>query len=289
MTPQLPPAEAVAGRRSGEQAAADPYRAIDAQPDPTEFIERLEARSEARSHARLRRRFLRFARVGRGAAVLEVGSGSGAVARDLARLVGPQGQVVGIDPSRICVVAARRLAHVHGLDGRIVFRIGDGRRLPFRTGRFDVALAITVLLHVDDPDVVVQEMVRVTRPGGVVGLQDQDFGTLALAHPDRGLTARILDGVADRLYPEPFSGRRLPGLLRAAGLQRIRLLTDAYQDTTLEPYTQRFLEHRAETAVKLDVVDRPTAQRWLDGITDTARAGRFVLTLNYFGATGVRP
>jgi ubiquinone/menaquinone biosynthesis C-methylase UbiE len=286
---QPPPADVTAGRQSGERAAADPYRAIDAQPDPTEFIQRLEARSEARSHARLRRRFLRFARVVRGGAVLEVGSGSGAVARDLARMVGPKGRVVGVDPSRACVVAARRLAHVHGLDGRIAFRVGDGRRLPFRSGRFDVALAVTVLLHVDDPEVVVQEMARVTRPGGVVGLQDQDFGTLALAHPDRELTALILDGVADRLYPEPFSGRRLPGLLRAAGLHRTRLLTDVYQDTTLEPYTQRFLEHRAETAVEFGVVDPTTAQRWLDQITDTARAGHFVLTLNYFGAAGVRP
>ena len=87
----------------------DPYRAIDAQPDPTEFVERLEERGETPSHARLRRRFLRFAGVRGGASVLEVGSGSGVVARDLARMVGPRGQIVGVDPSRTCVAAARRI------------------------------------------------------------------------------------------------------------------------------------------------------------------------------------
>jgi hypothetical protein len=59
-------------------------------------------------------------------------------------------------------------------------------------------------------------MARVTRPGGRVGLQDQDFGVVALTHPDRALTDRIMQGVAEHVYPEPHSGRRLPGLLRRA-------------------------------------------------------------------------
>ena len=268
--------------------AIDPYRAVDAQPDPAQFVRRLEERGETPSHARLRRRFLRLARVMRGATVLEVGSGSGVVSRDLARMVGPRGRVVAVDPSRAFVRAARRLARLHGLGGRIDFRVGDGGRLPFRNGRFDVTLAVTVLLHVDAPEAIVAEMARVTRPGGTVGVQDQDFGTLALAHPDRRLTARILDGVAERIYPEPFSGRRLPGLLRAAGLRHVRLRTDVYQDTTLEPYTQAFLERRAENAVKLGIVDAAAAQKWLGALSALARSGAFVMTLNFYGAKGVK-
>ncbi len=270
-------------------ATLDPYGAIDAQPDPAQFVQRLEERGETPSQSRLRRRFLRFAGVRSGARVLEVGSGSGIVARDLARTVGPRGEVVGVDPSRTFVVAARRLARRHGLGRRIQFRQASGDRLPFRTARFDVTLAMTVLLHVRAPEAIVAEMVRVTASGGLVGLQDQDFGTLALAHPDRRLTARILDGVVERIYPEPLSGRRLPALLSAAGLRRVRLLADVYQDTTLEPYTQTFLEHRAENAVKLGIVDAATARKWLDGLTALVRSGGFVMTLNFYGATGVKP
>jgi hypothetical protein len=131
-------------------------------------------------------------------------------------------------------------------------------------------------------------MARVTRPGGRVALQDQDFGTVVVTHPDRALTARILDGVVDRLYEEPHSGRRLPGLLREAGLERVRLRTSVFQDTTLETYTQTFLERRAENAVRFGIVDRATAQRWLDGFTALAREGAFVFTVNYYGAVGVK-
>src|SRR5438874_5253066 len=125
-------------------------------------------------------------------------------------------------------------------------------------------------------------MARVTRPGGRVGLQDQDFGVVAITHPDRSVTERIMRGVAERFYEEPHSGRRLPGLLRAAGLDDVRLLTDVYQDTELEPYTKTFLERRAENAVRFGIVDAATAQRWLDGFTRLVAQGSFVMTINYY-------
>jgi ubiquinone/menaquinone biosynthesis C-methylase UbiE len=168
-------------------------------------------------------------------------------------------------------------------------RLAHGERLPFGDDRFAAALAITVLLHVVDPLRVIEEMVRVTRPGGRVGVQDQDFGTVAVTHPDRELTARIFAGVEARTYAEPNSGRRLPGLLRAAGLERVRLLTDVYQDTTLEAYTKNFLERRAENAVRFGIVSPPSAQRWLDGFTRLVADRAFVLTMNFYGAVGVKP
>jgi SAM-dependent methyltransferase len=196
--------------------------------------------------------------------------------------------VVGIDPSRVAVQAARAL--LTKPEHRWVrVRLGSGLRLPFAAARFDVALAVTVVLHVAEPAQLAAEMVRVTRPGGRVALQDQDFGTVAVTHPDRELTERILRGVAERIYEEPHSGRRLPGLLRSAGLSDVRLLADVYQDTELVPYTKTFLERRAELAVHFDLADAATAQRWLDGFTALVARGDFVMTMNFYGAVGVKP
>lgn len=267
----------------------DPFRDIDAQADPARFLATLEERGRTPAQARLRRRFLRFVPVRAGARVLEVGCGSGVVLRDLAARVGPRGRVVGVDPSRWLLEAAARLHRDHPLRGRIALRVGDGAKLPFAAARFDVTVAVTVLLHVADPLAVVREMARVTRPGGLVAVQDQDFGTVALTHPDRALTERILSRVAERIYEEPWSGRRLPGLLRAAGLTSIRLLTDVYQDTTLLPYTKAFIERRAENAVRFGIVDQAVAQAWLDAVTALVAQGDFVLTVNYYGAVGVKP
>jgi SAM-dependent methyltransferase len=267
----------------------DPYREIDAQPDPVRIIESLEERGRTPAQARMRRRFLRFIPVRAGAAVLEVGCGTGVIVRDMAGLVGPRGRVVGVDVSRTAIEGARHLCRAHPASRRMAFRVADGVRLPFRAGQFDVTVAVTVMLHVADPLAVVTEMARVTRPGGVVALQDQDFGAVVLEHPDRVLTARILDGVVNRLYAEPHSGRRLPGLLRAAGLEDVRLLPDMYQDTTLTPYTETFLGRRAENAVRFGIVDEDEAQRWLDGVADRLGQGAFVFTMNYYGAVARKP
>jgi hypothetical protein len=146
-----------------------------------------------------------------------------------------------------------------------------------------------VLLHVPDAAALVGELTRVTRPGGVVGVQDQDFGTLVLDHPDRALSRRILDGVAAATYADPWSGRTLPRRLAEAGLTRIRLRTDVYQDTRLEPFTRAMLERRAEQAARLGIVSARAAARWFAAIERQAARGQFVLTLNFYGATGVKP
>src|SRR3989454_141416 len=277
------------GRPRTTRRHPDPWRDADAQTNLAEMAAGLEARGRTPAHARLRRRFLRFVPVVAGDRVLEVGCGTGVVVRDLAALVGRRGEVVGVDRSRLLLDRARELCREAARRPRIALRAADGAALPFSANRFDAALAITVLLHVADPETVVREMVRVTRPGGRVGVQDQDFGTLAVTHPDRALTDRIMWGVASRMYDEPFSGRRLPGLLRAVGLDDVRLSTEAFQDTTLEPFTKTFLERRAENAVRFGLVDPPTAQRWLDGFTELVSAGGFVLTFNFYGAVGVKP
>lgn len=267
----------------------DPWRAIDRQPDPARYVRMMESRGRTPTQARVRRRFLRFCRIAAGWNVLEVGVGSGVVARDVAVRVGPRGHVTGVDRSRVLLATARRRAREEGLARRMDFRLGDAAALPLRTGRFDCALAVTVLLHVARPQAMLRELVRVTRPGGVVGLQDQDFGTQVLDHPDRALTRLIFEGVADRMYPEPYSGRTLVRRLVELGLERVRLLADVYQVRTLDAFTHGLLKRRTEIAMQFGLIGPRQAGGWLDAIERAAAAGHFVFTFNYYGATGIKP
>ena len=59
----------------------------------------------------------------------------------------------------------------------------------------------------------------------------------------------------------------------------------------LEPVTLRIpisLARRAERAVRVGIVDVSTAEHWLDAFTEVVAADAFVLTLNYYGAVGVK-
>jgi ubiquinone/menaquinone biosynthesis C-methylase UbiE len=267
----------------------DPWRAIDGQPKPERYVRVMESRGRAPAQARLRRRFLRFCRIAPGWRVVEVGSGTGVVARDVAALVGPRGRVIGVDRSRVLLAAARRRAREEGLERRLAFRLGDAAALPLPSGRFDCALAVTVLLHVARPRAMLRELARVTRPGGVVALQDQDFGTQVLDHPDRALTRRILEGVTGRLYREPYSGRTLVRRLTELGLERVRLLADVFQAQRLDAFSHNLLERRAADAVRFGLVSPRGAARWLAEVERADAAGHFVFTFNYYGAVGTKP
>lgn len=100
---------------------------------------------------------------------LEVGCGIGVGVANLAR---SGCHVVGVDQSEPMLDWARRRAREHGVSERVDLVVASATDLPFDDGRFDVAYAESVLAFVDDPARAIREMVRVTRPGGYVGLNE---------------------------------------------------------------------------------------------------------------------
>ena len=151
--------------------------------------------------------------------VLDMGCGSGAVTRTLARRVLPGGHVVGMDTSASMLRIARELADKAGLGGGIEFMAF--RKLPFPDVSFDCVLAATTLSHVPDPESALSEMVRVTRPGGRVGVSDVDGDLTLFTHPDRDLTRRIVCAFSDLGWVNGLFARRLPSLLASMGVVNV--------------------------------------------------------------------
>lgn len=123
--------------------------------------------------------------------VLDVGSGTGNLAREVAERF-PGTTVIGVDPSVPFVDAARKRAT--GLGGRVRFEVGRVDELPLDDGEMDAALAMLVLPFVPDADRAVAQMRRVTRPGGVLAAAVWDYG-------ERMQMLRLLWDAAARLDP----------------------------------------------------------------------------------------
>lgn len=115
--------------------------------------------------------FLAFAGVRDGERVLDLGSGTGALALAAADAL-PSSQVVGVEPSEAFV----RFARSRGAPPRVHFDTGDATALPGAAQHFDHALAQLVLNFVPDHRRAIAEMRRVTRPGGGVGACVWDYG-----------------------------------------------------------------------------------------------------------------
>jgi demethylmenaquinone methyltransferase / 2-methoxy-6-polyprenyl-1,4-benzoquinol methylase len=101
-----------------------------------------------------------------GGLVLDVATGTGAVARDIVRRT--RARVVGLDQSEPMLrEGVRRLARAN-LSSRVPLLAGHGERLPFPDGTFDAVTFTYLLRYVEDPAETLAELARVVRPGGIV-------------------------------------------------------------------------------------------------------------------------
>lgn len=96
--------------------------------------------------------------------VLDSGCGPGIVSAALARQVG---QVEGVDLTPAMIALAEQRAVAEGLTN-VRFQVGDMSSLPFENASFDGAVSRYTVHHLDDPLTALSEMIRVTKPGGVV-------------------------------------------------------------------------------------------------------------------------
>lgn len=186
--------------------------------------------------------------VGPGWRCWEVGAGGTSVVSWLSKKVGPTGKVIATDIDTSWAAS--------GVRSPVEVRVHDvGTEEPPGAG-FDLVHARLVLHHVPDPEKALRSMVKSLRPGGRLLVEDADPALQPLACPDEYSSAQELAnrlrGAFHRLLTDHGDdtayGRRLPRLLRNAGLHRVE--ADAYfpvssqASVALESATMRQIRHR---------------------------------------------
>lgn len=248
----------------------------------------LELRGQGEDQAAIREAYLDLLGVAPGEQVLDLGCGTGVVARATARRVGPNGRVVALDPSEVLLMVGREIAEREGLLDRIEFRTGDARDLPFPEATFDIVLAVTALSHTTDAERTLPELLRVARPGGRIGIFDIDNPSWIIAHPDRELTRRI--GVVASMIPiDAWLGRRLPGLLEAAGVEdvRVRAFTPVERDPS--GFYAKQAEIWATAAAVSGAITQEERETWVATLRAEQAANRFLAGLTHLFIWGRRP
>ena len=217
-----------------------------------------------------------------GERVLDIGSGPGFLACEMASAVGASGSVTGIDPSEhMLSLAGERQAPAH-----VTFGPGNATDLPFADGEFDVVASTQVYEYVADMPRALAEAHRVLRPDGRLLVLDTDWDSIVWASSDDDRMRRVLSAWDEHLA-DPHLPRRLAGLMADGGFEitdcrAIPLLNTSYSENSFSAGLIGFITafvpgHGGVTA------DESAA--WADDLTSLGRGYFFSLNRYLFIAS----
>lgn len=160
-----------------------------------------------------------------GLRMLDVGCGPGNLTAEFAGRVAP-GTVDGIDASADIIAEA---GAEYG--GVATFAVGDVYALDFADDTFDLVHAHQVLQHLDRPVDALREMRRVTKPGGVIGVRDADYGAMAWTPANDGMDRwmELYQAMTANLGHCADAGRHLLGWAQEAGFDDITITTSTWE------------------------------------------------------------
>ncbi|HEU5295267.1 MAG TPA: methyltransferase domain-containing protein [Burkholderiaceae bacterium] len=244
------------------------------------LAQRIEAVYKTRDAARRRRVVLDALDLRPGERVIDIGTGPGFLAREMASLVGPAGEVLGVDTSEAMLELARnRCAEI----GWVQLRQGDASDLPVPDASFDVAVSIQVFEYVADVSKPIAQMHRSLRPGGRAVIVSTDWHSFIWHARDTVRANKVLSAFIEHCA--------IPDLPRTLG-PRLKLVGFTVEDAQvivqfnptlaansfsyhLIPIAKAFVSGRHG-------VTEAEAQAWADELYDLGERGEYFFCLNQF-------
>jgi ubiquinone/menaquinone biosynthesis C-methylase UbiE len=156
-----------------------------------------------------------------GARVLDLGCGPGTITLDMARCIGPDGELFAVDRNAGQFTEAARLAKAENLP--VHFLEMDVNALDLEPHTFDVVFSHALFEHLRYPVPVLKRVKRILKPGGHVALRCPDWGGFVL-HPSDPATMRAIRALLNlqkRNGGDVHAGRKLGTWLRQAGFENV--------------------------------------------------------------------
>jgi SAM-dependent methyltransferase len=221
-----------------------------------------------------------------GERVLEIGSGNGIMAGEMAPAVGIAGHVTGVDISPAMVVMAR--AHCAPL-ANVSFVEADAAALPFPDGSFDVVTITQCLCLVKELEAAICEVSRVLRPGGRAVILETDWDTLVWNSTGPALMDKVMD-VYKGSYVDARLPRRLGRLLKSSGLDvtghdQFAMLNWCYGPDTYSGHQISFVKDLMRGRGDISPGE---ISDWEQAILATAHADEYFFSLNRYIFTALK-
>jgi ubiquinone/menaquinone biosynthesis C-methylase UbiE len=223
-----------------------------------------------------------------GEAVLDVGCGTGVMLPSFVEAAGPGGSVTGLDHAVAFLARANQRLRDAGMADRVNLVRGDAVAIPFDDGTFDISHVERVLMHLTDPDAVIREMVRVTRPGGRVACAEVYAHGASIDHIDHELE-EMGGRAAVTQIRNPWMGIELRRRMVHAGLGEITVVPVAEVELRMDEDEVDEYRRQAHDLADRDVIGRSRADAFIESLESANATGTYMGLALIFVAVGIVP
>ncbi|WP_329020850.1 methyltransferase domain-containing protein [Streptomyces sp. NBC_01601] len=257
------------------------FTAVDAQASPSAWVCVLDQLHREPFYTAYKSRLHGLLQARPGDVLLEVGAGTGEAALSVQRRFGVA--VVAVDSALTMAGQCR----ARGVERALA---ADAHRLPLQTNSVAGAWADRVLQHVRAPTEVVDEMIRVIRPGGRLALADPDYDTQVLDISDQDLARSVLRYRADHMLRHGTLAHQQAGLLAARGLVDIAVEARTLVVRDPEAVDQVMgLRTWAHTAAERGRLETAQADRFVTLFDEAVAQDRFLYSVTFFLTSATVP
>lgn len=259
------------------------FRQVDQATDPQYYFQFLDELSMLRSVQECRDLMLEMLGIRPGHQLLDIGCGVGDEVRAMARLAGATGKAVGLDNSQAMIAEATRRSEGSGLS--VEFLVGNAEHLEFASESFDGCRSERTFMYLDAGRAL-DEMIRVTKPGGSLVVFDLDHDGISIDSSQPALTRRLAQFLSDN-HRNGIVGRHLMRLFKERGLT----------DLTFKPHSlicpfsffSRLYSRILIKAQQAGAITPTESTEWFSEMVEADKRGVFLMVVPGFIVSGRKP
>jgi ubiquinone/menaquinone biosynthesis C-methylase UbiE len=218
--------------------------------------------------------------------IIDLGCGPGTDTIPLAEFVGTTGKVIGVDTDNQMITTANKNAKEAGVADRVIHQHHDAMSLPFDSNCFDACRTERLFQHLLNPEKVLSEMVRITKPGGWIVVADTDHSTLSIDNSVIDIEWRLRRFRTDK-FKGGYAGRQLYRFFKRQNISDITVEIFPFfsTDYTLTRYFALFDEGE-QAAIAASIITKEELQHWHANLEKADEDGVFFASFNMIIVSG---